>query len=105
MRLWDPMNRASLLNMGTVAKGLNKHASSAPSEQGEVQFTAGLPRFEALRRVAFLLEDLAAARQQHSAYADALAFRLLALQVDWNTAYLYASAQQSVLVKKSPLPS
>lgn len=49
--------------------------------QAGVKFTSGVPRGEALKQVAFLLEDLGSSRQQAKALAESLVFRLLALQV------------------------
>ena len=49
--------------------------------QAGVKFTSGVPRGEALKQVAFLLENLGSSRQQAKALAESLVLRLLALQV------------------------
>ena len=49
--------------------------------QGVLKFTSGLSQGEALRRVGFLLEDIASRQEGQGKYAEALALRLLTLQV------------------------
>ncbi len=49
--------------------------------QGVLKFTSGLPQAEALRRVGLLLEDMAFKQEGQGKCAEALAIRLLTLQV------------------------